>query len=234
MRLNKHISESGVCSRREADAWIAAGRVKVNGETATLGTQVAPGDAVLVDGKPLPAKKRAVYIALNKPRGITSTTEPGVAGNIVDFVGHAERIFPVGRLDKDSEGLILLTNDGDIVNEILRVEHGHEKEYRVTVEPEVTENFLAMMARGVRIGGEKTKPATVTRLSRNEFRIVLTQGLNRQIRRMCSALGWRVKRLVRVRIMHIRLGDLPPGRWRNLTDAEVAPLLAILAHGKKR
>lgn len=234
MRLNKHISESGVCSRREADAWIAAGRVTVNGETATLGTQVAPGDAVLVDGKPLPAKKRAVYIALNKPRGITSTTEPGVAGNIVDFVGHAERIFPVGRLDKDSEGLILLTNDGDIVNEILRVEHGHEKEYRVTVEPEVTENFLAMMARGVRIGGEKTKPATVTRLSRNEFRIVLTQGLNRQIRRMCSALGWRVKRLVRVRIMHIRLGDLPPGRWRNLTDAEVAPLLAILAHGKKR
>lgn len=234
MRLNKHISESGLCSRREADARIAAGRVSVNGRTGELGTQVAPGDVVLVDGRPLPAKKRAVYLALHKPRGITSTTERDVDGNIVDFVGHAERIFPVGRLDKDSEGLILLTNDGDIVNEILRVEHGHEKEYRVTVEPDVTENFLAMMAKGVRIGGEKTKPATVTRLSKNEFRIVLTQGLNRQIRRMCSALGWRVKRLVRVRIMHIRLGELPAGRWRDLTDAEVAPLLAILAHGKKR
>jgi len=234
MRLNKHISESGLCSRREADAWIAAGRVTVNGDTATLGTQVAAGDVVLVDGKPLPAKKRAVYIVLNKPRGITSTTEPGVAGNIVDFVGHTGRIFPVGRLDKDSEGLILLTNDGDIVNEILRAEHGHEKEYRVTVEPDVTDTFLSMMARGVRIGAGKTKPAIVTRLSKNEFRIVLTEGRNRQIRRMCSALGWRVKRLVRVRIMHIRLGDLLAGRWRDLTDAEVAPLLAILAYAKKR
>jgi 23S rRNA pseudouridine2604 synthase len=234
MRLNKHMSESGICSRREADAWIASGRVTVNGAKGELGTQVKAGDAVLVDGKPLPARKRAIYLALNKPRGITSTTERDVDGNIVDFVAHAERIFPVGRLDKDSEGLILLTNDGDIVNEILRVEHGHEKEYRVTVEPEITATFLAMMAAGVRIGGEKTKPATVTRLSKNEFRIVLTQGLNRQIRRMCSALGWRVKKLVRVRIMHIRLGELPAGRWRDLTDAEVAPLLAILAHAKKR
>jgi 23S rRNA pseudouridine2604 synthase len=234
MRLNKHISESGLCSRREADAWIAAGRVTVNGAKGELGTQVKAGDVVRIDGQPLPAKKRAVYLALHKPRGVTSTTERDVPGNIVDFVGYAERIFPVGRLDKDSEGLILLTNDGDIVNEILRVEHGHEKEYRVTVEPAITDTFIAMMAAGVRIGGEKTKPATVTRISKNEFRIVLTQGLNRQIRRMCSALGWRVKRLVRVRIMHIRLGDLPPGRWRELTDAEVAPLLAILAHGKKR
>ena len=234
MRLNKHISESGICSRRQADAWIAAGRVTVNGAKGELGTQVKAGDVVLVDGQPIPARKRAVYLALNKPRGITSTTERDVAGNIVDFVGHPERIFPVGRLDKDSEGLILLTNDGDIVNEILRVEHGHEKEYRVTVEPDVTDNFLSMMARGVRIGGEKTKPAQVARLSGNEFRIVLTEGRNRQIRRMCSALGWRVKKLVRVRIMHIRLGDLPPGRWRDLTEAEVAPLLAILAHAEKR
>jgi 23S rRNA pseudouridine2604 synthase len=234
MRLNKHIAESGACSRREADAWIAAGRVSVNGAPGALGTKVAPGDVVEVDGRPLAAKKRAVYLALHKPRGITSTTERDVAGNIVDFVGYPERIFPVGRLDKDSEGLILLTNDGDIVNEVLRAEHGHEKEYRVTVEPAVTETFLSMMARGVRIGGEKTKPAKVTRLSANEFAIVLTQGLNRQIRRMCSALGWRVKRLVRVRVMHIRLGDLPAGRWRALSDAEVAPLLAILAHGKKR
>jgi 23S rRNA pseudouridine2604 synthase len=234
MRLNKHISESGICSRREADAWIAAGRVTVNGAPGALGTQVKPGDVVLVDGQPLPVRKTLVYIALNKPPGITCTTERDVPGNIVDFVGHAERIFPVGRLDKDSEGLILLTNDGDIVNEVLREEHGHEKEYLVTVEPAVTANFLTMMAAGVRIGGEKTKPARVTRVDANRFRIVLTQGLNRQIRRMCSALGWRVKHLVRVRIMHIRLGDLPSGRWRDLTEAELKPLLAILAHAKRR
>jgi 23S rRNA pseudouridine2604 synthase len=226
MRLNKHISESGICSRREADAWIAAGRVTVNGAPGALGTQVKPGDVVLVDGQPLPVRKTLVYIALNKPPGITCTTERDVPGNIVDFVGHAERIFPVGRLDKDSEGLILLTNDGDIVNEVLREEHGHEKEYLVTVEPAVTANFLTMMAAGVRIGGEKTKPARVTRVDANRFRIVLTQGLNRQIRRMCSALGWRVKHLVRVRIMHIRLGDLPSGRWRDLTPEELRPLAA--------
>ena len=229
VRLNKHISESGVCSRREADAWIAAGRVTVNGEPGTLGTQVKAGDVVRVDGEPLPARKRGVYIALNKPRGVTCTTEREVPGNIVDFVGHRERIFPIGRLDKDSEGLILLTNDGDIVNEVLREEHGHEKEYLVTVEPAVTDSFLAMMAAGVRIGGEKTKPAKVTRMGANRFRIVLTQGLNRQIRRMCSALGWRVKRLVRVRIMHIRLGELPSGRWRELTPAETRPLLEAAA-----
>lgn len=234
MRLNKYISESGICSRREADAWIAAGRVTVNGARGALGTQVKAGDAVFVDGVPLPVRRTAVYLALNKPRGVTCTTERDVAGNIIDFVGHAERIFPIGRLDKDSEGLILLTNDGDIVNEVLREEHGHEKEYLVTVEPEVTANFLAMMAAGVRIGGEKTKPARVTRAGPNQFRIVLTQGLNRQVRRMCSALGWRVKRLVRERIMHIRLGELPSGRWRDLSEAELRPLLAILAHGKKR
>ncbi len=234
MRLNKFISESGVSSRREADAWIAAGRVTVNGAPGALGTQVKPDDVVLVDGQPLPVRKTAVYIALNKPPGITCTTERDVPGNIVDFVGHAERIFPIGRLDKDSEGLILLTNDGDIVNEVLREEHGHEKEYLVTVEPAVTANFLSMMAAGVRIGAEKTRPARVTRVDANRFRIVLTQGLNRQIRRMCSALGWRVKHLVRLRIMHIRLGDLPSGRWRDLTEAELKPLLAILAHAKRR
>jgi 23S rRNA pseudouridine2604 synthase len=226
VRLNKYISETGVCSRREADAWIAAGRVTVNGRKGELGTKVAPGDVVEVDGRPLPAKKRAVYLALHKPPGVTCTTERDVPGNIVDFVGYPERIFPVGRLDKDSEGLILLTNDGDVVNEVLRVEHGHEKEYRVTVEPAVTGTFLSMMAAGVRIGGEKTKPAKVTRLSANEFAIVLRQGLNRQIRRMCSALGWRVKRLVRVRVMHIRLGDLPPGRWRELDPEEIRWLVA--------
>lgn len=226
MRLNKHISESGLASRREADAWIAAGRVTVNGAAGALGTQVKEGDVVRVDGQPLPERKRDVYIALNKPRGVTCTTERDVAGNIIDFVAHRERIFPIGRLDKDSEGLILLTNNGDIVNEILRVEHGHEKEYLVTVEPSVTDTFLSMMAAGVRIGGEKTKPCVVTRAGRDSFRIVLTQGLNRQVRRMCSTLGWRVKRLQRVRIMHIRLGELASGRWRDLTPSEIGPLLA--------
>lgn len=229
MRLNKFISESGACSRREADAWIAAGRVTVNGKQAPLGTQVAAGDIVQLDGKPLSARPGDVYIAFNKPRGITCTTERHMADNIVDFIGHRERIFPIGRLDKDSEGLILLTNNGDIVNEILRVEHGHEKEYLVTVERPVTPTFLAMMADGVKIGGEKTRPCVVTRTGADSFRIVLTQGLNRQIRRMCSALGFRVQRLQRVRIMHIRLGALAPGRWRNLTDAETKPLLAARA-----
>lgn len=226
MRLNKFISETGVCSRREADAWIAAGRVTVNGRPGELGTKVGAGDAVLVDGRALPVRQRDIYIALNKPRGITCTTERDVAGNIVEFVAHRERIFPIGRLDKDSEGLILLTNNGDIVNEILRVEHGHEKEYLVTVERPVTATFLSMMAAGVRIGGEKTKPCTVTRTGPATFRLVLSQGLNRQIRRMCSALGYRVQSLRRVRIMHIRLGSLATGAWRDLTAAEVAPLLA--------
>ncbi|MGQ0384669.1 MAG: pseudouridine synthase [Gammaproteobacteria bacterium] len=229
MRLNKFISESGIASRREADAWIAAGRVTVNGRQGELGTQVEDGDAVRVDGRPLPARRRAIYLALNKPRGITCTTERDVRGNILDFVRHRERIFPIGRLDKDSEGLILLTNDGDIVNEILRAEHGHEKEYEVTVDRPVTPAFLSMMAAGVRIGGEKTRPCTIARTGPASFRIVLTQGLNRQIRRMCSALGWRAQALRRVRIMHIRLGALATGRWRELTDAEVRPLLKAAA-----
>jgi 23S rRNA pseudouridine2604 synthase len=229
MRLNKFISETGACSRREADAWIAAGRVTVNGRQAALGTQVTGDDVVQLDGQPLAAGRKDVYIALNKPRGITCTTERDVAGNIVDLIGHRERIFPIGRLDKDSEGLILLTNNGDIVNEILRVEHGHEKEYLVTVERPVTATFLAMMAGGVKIGGEKTKPCVVTQTGRDTFRIVLTQGLNRQIRRMCSALGFRVRHLKRVRIMHIRIGTLAPGHWRDLTDAEIRPLLAARA-----
>lgn len=229
MRINKFISETGVCSRREADAWIAAGRVTVNGKRVTLGTRVQDADVVWLDGRPLASQRKPVYIALNKPRGITCTTERDVAGNIVDFVGHPERIFPIGRLDKDSEGLILLTNDGDIVNEILRVEHGHEKEYAVTVDRPATDTFLAMMAAGVRIGGVKTHSCVVTRSGAASFRIVLTQGLNRQIRRMCSALGYRVRKLRRVRIMHIHLGALAPGRWRNLSDAELRPLLAAAA-----
>jgi 23S rRNA pseudouridine2604 synthase len=224
-RLNKYISSTGVCSRREADAWIAAGRVHVNGERATLGTVVAPDDDVRVDGRPLRAKPRAVYIALNKPVGITCTTERHVRGNIVDFVDHRERVFPVGRLDKDSEGLILLTNDGDIVNEILRSENEHEKEYVVTVDRPVTPEFLTAMAAGVQLDDARTKPCRTSRVGRNEFRIVLTQGLNRQIRRMCAAFGYDVRRLKRVRIVNVRLGRLEVGQWRNLTPRELEGLL---------
>ena len=226
VRLNKYISETGVCSRREADKWIEAGRVTLNGAPATLGHKVAEGDEVRIDGNPVGAKKKAIYIALNKPVGITCTTEAHVADNIVRFVGHSERIFPVGRLDKDSEGLILLTNDGDIVNEILRSENEHEKEYLVSVNRPITDLSLKMLASGVKIMGMTTKPCRVERVDAETFRLVLTQGLNRQIRRMCSALGYRVRRLQRVRIISIQVGALRAGEWRYLSDAEVAGLLA--------
>jgi len=225
VRLNKHLAETGACSRREADQWISAGRVTVNGVTATLGTQVNDGDDVRVDGAPLRARPRRVYLALNKPVGVECTTDRAVPGNIVDFVGYPERIFPVGRLDKDSEGLILLTNDGDIVNTILRAENEHEKEYVVAVDRPVTDAFLAGMAAGVPILGTVTNPCRVTRVGRNTFRIVLTQGLNRQIRRMCEHFGYTVRRLTRVRIMHVHLGALGAGRWRMLTAAELRGLV---------
>jgi 23S rRNA pseudouridine2604 synthase len=224
MRINKFISGTGVCSRREADAWIEAGRVAINGTRATLGSKVEPGDSVTVDGEPVGPRKPVVYIALHKPVGVTCTTERQVEGNIVDYIEHPERIFPIGRLDKASEGLILLTNDGDIVNAILRAEHAHEKEYVVTVDEPVTPEFLEQMQQGVEILGTRTRPCVATRISRHVFRIVLTQGLNRQIRRMCEALGYRVTRLRRVRIMHITLDDLELGEWRDLTDAEVEEL----------
>ncbi len=225
MRLNKYISETGLCSRREADKRIEAGRVTCNGEIATLGTKVAEGDEIRVDGELVGAKKKQIYIALNKPVGIICTTESHIEDNIIDLIGHQERIFPIGRLDKDSEGLILLTNDGDIVNEILRSENNHEKEYLVTVDRTMTDLALSMMAGGVKIMGEITKPAKVTRINDKTFRIILTQGLNRQIRRMCSALGYKAQRLQRVRIINIELGALPVGEWRNLTESEVAGLL---------
>jgi 23S rRNA pseudouridine2604 synthase len=224
MRINKYISETGVCSRREADQWIAAGRITINGITATLGSQVAEGDAVYIDGQSVGQKKSRIYIALNKPVGITCTSEPHIKDNIVDFVGHAERIFPIGRLDKDSEGLILLTNNGDIVNEILRVENAHEKEYRVTVDRPITDAFINGMASGVSILGVRTKPCVVKRINPRCFSIILTQGLNRQIRRMCAAFDYRVRRLQRVRIMHIQLGSLKIGQWRNLSDNELKDL----------
>jgi 23S rRNA pseudouridine2604 synthase len=225
MRLNKFLAETGACSRREADAWIAAGRVSVNGQVAVLGTQVGEGDDVRVDGRPVGAARRHVYIALNKPVGITCTTERHVPGNIVDFVGHRERIFPIGRLDKDSEGLILLTNNGDIVNEILRSEHEHEKEYVVQVDRPLTAAFLQAMAAGVPILDTVTKPCRVRSVGRNTFRIVLTQGLNRQIRRMCEHFGYTVRGLRRVRIINLTLDGLPPGRWRNLRREELERLL---------
>ena len=229
MRLNKYISETGICSRREADAWIAGGRVTINGKRAELGTQVNEGDEVRVDERVVGAKKRHIYICLNKPVGITCTTERHIEGNIIDFIGHAERIFPIGRLDKDSEGLILLTNHGDIVNVILRSENNHEKEYIVTVDKPVTETFLAGMARGVNILGDRTKPCRVSRVDNCVFRIILTQGLNRQIRRMCEVFGYQVRRLQRIRIMNIKLGNLKVGQWRDLSDAELRGLLPTTA-----
>lgn len=230
-RLNKHIAETGFCSRREADDLIANRRVTVNGLPAGIGTLVEEGDEVKVDGQALKArpaksgKRRHVYIALNKPVGITCTTESTVKGNIVDFVGHEQRIFPVGRLDKDSEGLILLTSNGDIVNRILRAENRHEKEYLVAVNKPVTDEFLRGMARGVRIHGQMTLPCRTGRIGKFGFRIVLTQGLNRQIRLMSAEFGYRVTQLRRVRIDNLRLGPLKPGRWRNLTDQELQVLL---------
>jgi len=225
VRINKYLAETGTCSRREADQWVEAGRVTVDGMQAVLGTQVGEGAVVLVDGKPLPDRPNRVYLALNKPIGIECTTDREVPGNIVDFVGHRERVFPIGRLDKDSEGLILLTNDGDIVNTILRAENEHEKEYVVAVDRPLTPAFLAGMASGVPILDTVTNPCKVTQVGRNTFRIVLTQGLNLQIRRMCEHFGYTVRRLQRVRIMHLRLGDLPLGRWRNLTSVEIRGLV---------
>ncbi len=225
MRLNKYISETGVCSRREADKWIEAGRVACNGQIATLGTRVTDGDRICIDGEPIGSKKHQIYIALNKPVGVTCTTEAHIEDNIVDLVGYPERVFPIGRLDKDSEGLILLTNNGDIVNEILRSENNHEKEYIVTVDRPITDLSLKMMAGGVKIMGQLTKPCHVSRIDQRSFRLTLTQGLNRQIRRMCSALGYKAQRLKRVRIMNIHLGNLSAGQWRHLTESELGGLL---------
>ncbi len=228
MRLNKFLSESGACSRREADTLISEGRVTINGVPATLGIQVGDGDEVKLDGDVVGEarkKTKPVYIALNKPVGITCTTERHVAGNIVDFVNHTERVFPIGRLDKDSEGLILLTNDGDIVNEVLRAEHNHEKDYVVGVDRPITPEFLDGMANGVRLFDATTKKCKVEKLGAKVFKITLTQGLNRQIRRMTEAFGFTVESLQRIRIMHIKLGELPLGRWRQLTPPEIEPLL---------
>jgi len=230
MRLNKFISSTGICSRREADELIKQRKVKVNGVIETLGRVVEPGDRVEVNGKLLKQKKNDIYIALNKPVGITCTTERHIKGNIIDFVNHKERIFPIGRLDKDSEGLILLTNDGDIVNEILREENNHEKDYIVTVNKKINFSFIKGMSEGVKIFNPvkkeytKTKHCKVIKVNDNTFKITLSQGLNRQIRRMCEHFGYKVVRLQRVRIMNINLKGLAVGKWRYLTKDEVNKL----------
>ena len=231
VRVNKFISDTGFCSRREADALIKEGRVSINGNKPSLSTRVEEGDTVLIDGQSLrirnvkPGTRKHVYIALNKPVGITCTTDQSVKGNIVDFVDHEQRIFPIGRLDKDSEGLILLTSNGDIVNELLRAENRKEKEYLVAVNKAVTDDFLRGMAKGVRIHRDMTLPCKTRKIAPYGFAIVLTQGLNRQIRLMAAAFGYRVTQLRRVRIINLKLGALKPGQWRNLSDAELKGLL---------
>jgi len=233
MRINQFISEAGTTSRRGADKLITEGRVTVNGKRATIGMQVEPGDDVRVNGNQIFVARNNVYIALNKPVGITSTTEKGVKGNIVDLVNHSFRVFHIGRLDKDSEGLILLTNDGDIVNEILRSENQHEKEYVVSVDRPITPDFLKKMSKGVKILDTVTLPCKVEQLSKYDFKIILTQGLNRQIRRMCETLGYNVYRLQRTRIMNIQLGTLPVGQWRYLSKKEKAQLFSELNYEPK-
>lgn len=233
VRLNKYISESGFTSRREADKLIESGKVKVNGVTAITGLKVSSGDVVEVCGKVISNHQKPVYIALNKPVGITCTTESKVKGNIVDFVNHKQRIFPIGRLDKDSQGLIFLTNDGDIVNKILRAGNNHEKEYIVTVNKNINPQFIKGMSNGVPILGTVTKKCRVTQENKRTFRIILTQGLNRQIRRMCEYFGYTVTKLERVRIMNVKLGKLKIGQWRDLTPQELKEINNLIKGSKK-
>ncbi|WP_212004734.1 23S rRNA pseudouridine(2604) synthase RluF [Chitinophaga sp. HK235] len=231
--INKYISETGFCSRREADKYIEQGRVTINDNIASKGNRVKAGDVVEVDGEPLKKKKTSVYIALNKPKGITCTTDLKDKTNIIDYVNFPSRIFPIGRLDKRSEGLIFLTNDGDIVNKILRAGNQHEKEYIVTVDQPITLEFVKAMRNGVKILGTVTQKCFVQQEGPNRFRIILTQGLNRQIRRMCEVLGYNVETLKRVRIMNMTLKDLAPGKWRYFTKEEVANINTMVASSSK-
>ena len=228
-RLNKYIADSGYCSRREADRLISEGRVRLDGRVGALGDRVQPGMAVTVDGKPLTGEGEKVYLLLNKPRGIVCTADPREPMNVVDYLGYPLRVFPVGRLDKDSEGLLLLTSDGEIVNRMLRAAGGHEKEYEVQVDRPVTPDFVRRMSEGVPILDTVTLPCRVRRTGERSFNIVLVQGLNRQIRRMCEALGFNVTRLRRVRIMNLRLGRLQPGQWRAVTEDELNGLMERLS-----
>ena len=231
--LNKYISDSGFCSRREADKYIEQCRVSINGKDAHKGNRVKDGDDVRVDGEPLRKKIQTVYLALNKPKGITCTTDLKDKTNIIDFVNFKSRIFPIGRLDKRSEGLIFLTNDGDIVNKILRAGNRHEKEYIVGVDKPITTDFINKMRNGVRILGTMTQKCFVKQEGTDRIKIILTQGLNRQIRRMCEALGYNVLSLKRTRIMNMTLTGLPPGKWRYFTPPEVETLSQLVAHSSK-
>lgn len=234
MRLNHYISSTGYCSRREADRLIEQQRVKVNQQIAIIGQQVAPEDRVEVDGVLIELKQDLIYIVLNKPIGIISTTDQSIENNIIDYIQHPQRIFPVGRLDKDSQGLILLTNDGSIVNKILDEANNFEKEYLVKVDQEISEAFINQMRQGVQIYNpvknqyQITKPSQVEVIDQQSFKIILTQGLNRQIRRMCLKLGYRVTHLKRVRFMHISLNNLKYGKWRYLSSQELSELLKAL------
>lgn len=231
-RINKYIAASGFCSRREADRLIEEGKVYIDGQLADLGSRVIEGQDVTIDGKPLTMKDSHVYLALNKPLGITCTTDQRDVDNIVDFLNYPTRVFPIGRLDKNSSGLILLTDDGDIVNRLLRAENGHEKEYLVTVDKPYDDEFLKRMSGGLPILGQMTLPCTVKRTGNRSFKIILKQGLNRQIRRMCDYLGYKVVKLRRVRIMNIELGDLPVGHYRPLTNHEKKVLFDLLNYKK--
>jgi 23S rRNA pseudouridine2604 synthase len=231
--LNKYISETGFCSRREADKYIEQCRVTINGKDAHKGNRVGENDIVLVDGEPIKKKKAAVYLLLNKPKGVTCTTDLKDKTNIIDFVNYKSRIFPIGRLDKRSEGLIFLTNDGDIVNKILRAGNNHEKEYIVTVDKPVTMDFINKMRNGVRILGTVTQKCFVKQEAPNRFKIILTQGLNRQIRRMCEALGYNVEALKRIRIMNITIAGLAPGKWRYFTPAEIDIVTKMVVNSSK-
>lgn len=233
-RINKYLSEAGYCSRREADKLIDQGRVTINGKVPEMGTKVAESDTVAVDGKPVSiTEEKKVYLAFNKPVGIVCTTDTGVEkDNIIDFINYPTRIFPIGRLDKGSEGLIFLTDDGDIVNKILRARNNHEKEYLVTVNKPITSTFIERMGMGIPILDTVTKKCEVERLGNFDFRIVLTQGLNRQIRRMCEYLGYEVTRLKRTRIMNVKL-DIPTGQWRDLTPIELQIINSMVSDSLK-
>lgn len=231
--LNKYISESGFCSRREADKYIEQCRVTINGQDANKGNRVKLGDDVRIDGERIKKKMLPIYIALNKPKGVTCTTDLKDKANIIDFINHKNRIFPIGRLDKLSEGLIFLTNDGDIVNKILRAGNNHEKEYFVTVDKTISPDFINKMRNGVKILGTVTKKCFVKQEGDNRFKIILVQGLNRQIRRMCEALGYNVVALKRVRIMNFTVSNLPTGKWRYFTPTEIENINEMLMNSSK-
>ncbi len=232
IRINKFLSEAGICSRREADRYIEEGKVRIDGQTAQMGSKVTKDSEVTFCNKPIKKEEKLVLIAFNKPEGIVCTTDHHEPDNIVDYIGYGMRIYPIGRLDKDSEGLILLTNDGNIVNKILRAENNHEKEYIVTINKEITAEFLKKMSLGVPILDTVTKPCKVDQIDKYTFSIILTQGLNRQIRRMCEYLDYRVTNLRRIRIMNIRLGRLKVGDYRNVTEKEIEELIKSFSSTK--